>query len=307
MKINIKYGRKILNLPAKIAKIAPSASREDLCVIISLFAYSDYLDCFESVIEDFSEKIGVGVGKINSSLAFWAEAGVISVEGLNLGVETTTSLSSAPTYTGTQIKKFVEENKTVGTLFKLCQDVMGKEFNTHDHNNIIRLKSYFMFSDEYILLLLAHCVEIEKTTWSYINKTAQNLYDSGIDTYKKLEEHFAKRKDLFSLENKVRGVFGFGSRELTAKEKAIIEKWASAELDIEYIKVAYEITITKTQKASLNYCAKIVDNWLSNGIKTVEEARESEKSYQASTSTSTFETNDFFEAALRRSYSKESK
>lgn len=304
MKINIKYGRKILNLPAKIAKLAPSASREDLCVIISLFAYSDYLDCFESIIEDFSEKIGVGVNKIKTSLAFWAEAGVISVEGLSIGVETGASLSSAPTYTGSQIKRFVEENKTISTLFKLCQDVMGKQFNTHDHNNIIRLKNYFMFSDEYILLLLAHCVEIEKTTWAYINKVAQNLYDSGIDTYKKLEEHFAKRRDLFSLESKVRGVFGIGTRDLTAREKTIIEKWASAELDIEYIKEAYEITVAKTQKASLNYCAKIVDNWLSNGIKTVEDVKKSEQSYRQSESASTFDTDDFFEAALNRSYKK---
>ena len=118
MKINIKYGKKILNLPAKIVKIAPNASKEDLCVIISLFAYSDYLDNFESVIEDFSEKIGVGINKINASLAFWAENGVISVEGLNIGIESSSALSYAPTYTGAQISKFVEENKTIATLFK---------------------------------------------------------------------------------------------------------------------------------------------------------------------------------------------
>jgi DnaD/phage-associated family protein len=273
-------------------------------VIISLFAYNDYLDNFDSIIEEFSEKIGIGVNKVNSSLAFWAEAGVISVEGLNLGIEASSSLSSAPTYTGTQIKKFVESNETIGTLFKLCQDVMCKEFNTHDHNNIIRLKSYFKFSDEYILLLLAHCVEIEKATWGYINKTAQNLYDSGIDTYKRLEEHFAKRKDLFTLESKVRGVFGLGARELTPKEKSIVEKWSDAGLDIEYIKEAYNITVSKTQKASLNYCAKIVDNWLSNGIKTVENIKESEDAFKQKSSLSTFETDDFFEAALTRSYKK---
>ncbi|MBQ8163348.1 MAG: DnaD domain protein [Clostridia bacterium] len=302
MKINIKYGKKILNLPAKIVKIAPNASKEDLCVIISLFAYSDYLDNFESVIEDFSEKIGVGINKINASLAFWAENGVISVEGLNIGIESSSALSSAPTYTGAQISKFVEENKTIATLFKSCQSIMGKEFSTHDHNNIIRLKSYFSFSDEYIMLLLAHCVELDKANWKYITKTATNLYEEGIDTYKKLEEHFAKRKNALSLEGKIRDIFGIGSRELTPTEKAKIGAWSDAELDIEFIREAYNITIAKTQKASIAYTAKIIENWLSSGIKTVEDARAADDQYKKKTSISTFDTDDFFDAALRRSY-----
>ncbi|MBO5212884.1 MAG: DnaD domain protein [Clostridia bacterium] len=302
MKINIKYGRKILNLPAKIVKIAPSASKEDLCVIISLFAYSDYLDNFESVIGDFSEKIGVGINKIHSSLAFWAENGVISVEGLNIGVESASSISSAPTYTGAQISKFVEENKTIGTLFKSCQSIMGKDFNTHDHNNIIRLKNYFSFSDEYIMLLLAHCVELGKDNWKYITKTATNLYEEGIDTYRKLEEHFAKRKNALSLESKVRDIFGIGARELTPTEKTKIGAWSDAELDIDFIREAYNITIAKTQKASIAYTAKIIENWLSSGIRTAEDAKANEAQYKKNSSISTFDTDDFFDAALRRSY-----
>jgi DnaD/phage-associated family protein len=93
-------------------------------------------------------------------------------------------------------------------------------------------------------------------------------------------------------------------RELTPKEKSIVEKWSDAGLDIEYIKEAYNITVSKTQKASLNYCAKIVDNWLSNGIKTVENIKESEDAFKQKSSLSTFETDDFFEAALTRSYKK---
>jgi DNA replication protein DnaD len=52
--------------------------------------------------------------------------------------------------------------------------------------------------------------------------------------------------------------------------------------------------------------AKILDNWHTNGIKTAEDVEKSLESYQAKQklSMSTFDTDDFFEAALKRSDEK---
>lgn len=301
MKIEVKYSGKIINLPSSVAKAMGEASREDLCVIIGIYAQPDMLGAFDKYIVKFSESIGVGIEKIQKSLNFWAKHKVISIEGSLESTQITSASSSVPTYTGAQIAKFVEKNEDIRSLFLSCQAILGKEFGAHDHNNIIYLKDNYHFSNEYIMLLLAHCKELDKATWAYIRKTAQNLYDEGIDTYSRLEAHFADRKNKSSLEYKIRDLFGIGKRELSKKERAKIEKWLELELEIEYIRLAYDITVDKTGNPSLAYCARIIENWLSCGVKTAKDAKKLEENHTGGTQSS-FETNDFFEAALRRSY-----
>ena len=302
MKITVKYSGKIINLPSGVAEFAPDATREELAVIISLFADIEVLSDFDKYIGVFSERLGIGIERIQRALKFWAEKGVIEIEGMDES-KIISSSNSIPTYTGAQIAKFIEKNEDIRSLFIAAQAILGKDFNTSDHNHIIFLRDFYHFGDQFILLLLAHCKELDKANWAYIKKTAQSLYDEGIDTYSSLEAHFADRKDKSTLEYKIRDLFGIGKRELSKSEKEKVDKWIAQKLDIEFIRVAYNLTIDKTGKPSLAYCAKIVENWLCNGIRTAKDAESVENTKVGEKSS--FDTNDFFEAALQRSYKKE--
>lgn len=306
MKLEIKYSGSILNLPSRVADLAPTVSKEDLQVIISLFGYMEYFNNFESAIPQISEKLTISCEDVRASLQFWAKAGVLNIDGLNefeSKMITETTQNSVPSYTGNQIQAYIEKNKKMGELFEECQSVLGKVFNKHDYDNVIYLKENYKFSSAYILLLLAHCVDIGKSNWAYVRKLASEFYDNGISTYNKLEKHFADRKNEKTLEYKIRKLFGIGEREFIKTEKAVFEKWIKAGIDFEIIELAYEITIEKTQKASPRYADKIIDNWISNGIKTAEEARNAQSQYKAKQKAETFDADDFFEAALKRSYS----
>ena len=310
MKISIKYGGRILNLPNEVAELSSKASYEDLCVIINLFTYSEYLDSFEGAIESFSEKTGLGADVILRSLAFWSKAGVIHIEGMQEYTPVISVSNRVPTYSGAQIARFMEENKMIASLFDACQQIMGKSFTPVDYNNVIYLKDYFKLSDDFIMLLIAHCVENEKGGWAYIRKTAKNLYEDGIDTYTKLEKHFEDRKNKSSLEYKIRSIFGIGSRELSAKEKEKFGLWISAEVSEELIKRAYDTTVNNTGKPSVAYASKIIESWIALGYKSVSDVEKAEKIHKDNAPLSTFETDDFFEAALKRSeqfYKKEVK
>lgn len=301
MKINVKYSGKIINLPSGVAEFAPEASREELAVIIALFSDIEVLSDFDKYISVFSERLGIGIERIQKALKFWAEKGVIEIEGMDES-KMISSSNSMPTYTGAQIANFIEKNEDIRSLFIACQAILGKDFNTSDHNHIIFLRDFYRFGDQFILLLLAHCNGLDKANWAYIKKTAQALYDEGIDTYSALEAHFADRKNKSTLEYKIRELFGIGRRELSKTEKEKIDKWISQKLDIEFIRLAYDLTVDKTGKPSLAYCAKIVENWLCNGIRTVKDAKMLDGARVGGESS--FETNDFFEAALQRSYKK---
>ena len=305
MKLEIKYSGSIINLPSRVADLAPTVSKEDLQVIVTLLGYMEYFSNFENAIPQIADKLTISCEDVKSSLSFWVKAGVVSCDGLEEfenKMVTEAPSKGVPTYTGNQIEAYIAKNKRMGELFKECQSLLGKVFNKHDYDNVINLKEYYKFSSAYILLLLAHCVDIGKTNWAYVRKLASELYDNGIDSYKKLDRHFADRKDEKTLEFKIRKLFGIGEREFTKTEKSVFDKWIEDKIPFDLLELAYEITVEKTGKSTPRYANKIIENWISSGISTAEEARESQIRYKNKIAADTFDADDFFEAALKRSY-----
>lgn len=308
MKIEIKYAGGILNLPSSVSDIAPFATEGQLKVLLCLAGAPQYFSDLEPYITTLSQRLELTANDIKDAIAFWVAKGVLNAEGLDVAVANAIENENArqnrdPAYTGKQILDYVEKNKDFHALCNECQSVLGKSFTAQDYNNVRLLKEYYKLSDEYILLLLTHCVETERANWAYIRKTAANLYDEGISSYSKLEAHFAARHNKRSLEYKVRKLFGIGEREFTKTEKSHIEKWIALKTSFDLIKKAYDITIEKTEKLSYAYMAKILDNWHNSGLKTAEDVEKSLEQYQSKQkmSMSTFDADDFFEAALERS------
>ena len=70
----------------------------------------------------------------------------------------------------------------------------------------------------------------------------------------------------------------------------------------EMIEYAYEITVNRTQQAKLPYINKILENWYTDGYKTPDEVKNAENKTATTSAISSFNTDDFFELALQRSY-----
>lgn len=311
MKIEIKYTGGILNLPSAVADLAPVATEAQLRVLLSLAGAPQYFGDIEPYFTTLTQRLELTVDEVKDAIAFWAAKGVLAAEGLEAELKDaytsdTVSKNREPAYTGKQALAYVEKNPEFRDLCNECQKVLGKSFTAQDYNNVMQLKSYYKLSDEYVLLLLAHCVEVEKSNWAYIRKTVANLYDEGVSSYSALEKHFAARHNKRSLEYKIRRLLGIGDREFIKAEKSHIEKWIEQKLPLELLTRAYEITVEKTGKMSYAYMAKILENWQLSGIKNAEDLQKSEESYKnkQKMSMSTFDTDDFFEAALKRSNEK---
>ena len=68
---------------------------------------------------------------------------------------------------------------------------------------------------------------------------------------------------------------------------------------------AYEVTVSNTQGPSMDYANKVLENWHSAGYMTPEEvdaARAERKAQKSLPEGTSFSTDEFFEAALLRSY-----
>ncbi len=211
----------------------------------------------------------------------------------------------------------------VKNLIDECQAVCGKVFTPTDVSKIVSMKKELGFDCETILLLFFYYFEKldavgKKLTVSYVEKSAYGLYNQGIRTAESLQDYIKQVEARNSNGYRLRKLFGIGDRAFTKKEKGFFEKWlAEWAMPFELVEHAFDLTVDKTGKAGLEYMSKILSDWHDSGISTVEQAEKASADYRSSSDykkkfketekdeekpLSSFNTDEFFEKALKRSY-----
>jgi DnaD/phage-associated family protein len=117
---------------------------------------------------------------------------------------------------------------------------------------------------------------------------------------------------MHSFEGEVRKLFGMKTRSLTKREKEMLRSWVSYGFGIEIVSLAYDMTVTATNEPSAPYTHAILKRWHEEGLKTLADIQRAEKEKKAQKAASaalgnSFETDDFFKAALERSFSSDPK
>jgi len=307
MKITPVYKNRILCLPAEaVSERLASASENELRVLLAVFAEPEF------DLKEMASRLDLTENAFRRALEPW-----ISCGALICGEETAVvrkapaaqtprvSVHTAlPHYTAEELAAAASSTAGFSDLLDSCQQIFGKIFNTAETEMVIGLADHLRLDQDYILLLFTHAVEMDKKTVRYVEKMALSFYDRGITTYGGLEEEISRIRELASLEVFVRNLFGIGKRALVKKEAAILEKWIKPyAFSRELIRHAYEMTIAKAKDPSLSYANAVLENWYAKGLKTPADvdAAESERN-QGTVQKTSFATDDFYEAALRRSY-----
>ena len=108
-------------------------------------------------------------------------------------------------------------------------------------------------------------------------------------------------------------MFGMKARALTSRESKCLKGWIAMGYGIEVIRLAYEMTVNATNEPSVPYANAILERWNAEGWRTLEEiqaqldAEKAKKEGAAATDSdghsvlgNSFDTDDFFKAALER-------
>lgn len=330
MKITPIYKNRLITLPAEtVLQKLSTATKEELAVLIAVTAEPE----FETA--DICSRLDITENVFNRALAMWVDAGAVICDDIkasasknkpdedkteeknpekekNNGAKKKSSKnivihSMLPDYTNDEISDIIERRPECFELVNACQQVMGKIFNAHETSIIVGLMEHLSLSSEYILLLCTHAVQMQKKTLRYIEQLAINFYDNDVITYSALEEELKMIEERASVEAYVRGLFGMGKRALIPKEREYIKTWNDKyKFSREMISAAYEITVSKTGEANIKYANAILDNWYAAGYKNIDDVKAAEaeraKKRESEPQSSSFSTDDFYEAALLRSY-----
>ena len=314
MTLQWNFGGRVLTLPAEVAGI--DASPLQLRVLFLLASGTTGLS-------DLAASTDRKQSEIKEVLAFWQAAGVLKTDlalpAAKAAPETAQPkklprADEIPTYSLSELNAMLERRQSLRAMIEEAQQIVGKMFNTYEINILLGMVDYLELDEDYILLLLAHCMRMEKKGLRTIERYAISLVDRGITTAEALEEQVQQMEAQHTLEGKVRAVFGLKSRSLTTKEQKLIAAWASFGYGEDVIRRAYEITVDSIHEPSMQYTNAILERWHANGLNTLEEiekALETERAEKEKTAGEsskadfkTFDANDAFEAALRRSYKK---
>lgn len=329
-RIVINYGTGLAALPAEAFSYVDKAKKFDLKVLLLIASSEKYRE--GNCISAIADMLSAEEEEVSASVAFWRGTGILTSAEIE---ETTVKktertekaekekhestkeqssrqetpkrarVSDLPQYTSAELNELLARHSQVVGLIDECQNILGKIFTAADIKVIMGLVDYFGLDNDYIILLMHFAAKNEQKSLRYIEKLAVSCLDDGYTDARSLENELRAREARASFEGKIRSIFGIGTRKFNSKEKACISKWSS---DFGYgtdiIEKAYDITINATSKPSIPYAHAILERWYTNGVRTLEDAeaaiaqRESERTEEGSS----FNIDDFFNAAIERSY-----
>lgn len=320
MKLIFTYGRDAIVLPAALTEHVDKASKKDIKILLALAADPMARVDMRAASERVSKRLSLSEGELDTSLAFWRGTGLLSLAEKDERISDMPAAPLAetpvhsprviadgglPVYSSEELSEILERRAELSSLIDECQRVFGKIFNTREVGLIAGLTDFLGLEEEYILLLLSHCVRMGKRSVRYVEKMAISLHDEGVTDVHDLEERLHRIEVMADATGKLRAMFGISSRALTTKEKGMIEKWLCVmQYDESVLKMAYEITVDAIGKASISYANTVLERWYAEGYRTAEDVERAIAEYrrQKSGGNSSFDVDDFFEAALKRTY-----
>lgn len=318
IRINMNYGSGVAVLPQSAVAYIDKAKKFDIKVLLLIASSDRYrMGKYEQAIAD---ELSCEIADVQSSIVFWNGTGVISlgegVEAHKPAIEVKPEnnepkrarVSELPQYTSAELNALLQKHNNVVGLIDECQNVLGKIFTAADIKVLMGLVDYLGLDNDYILVIMHYAARNDMKSLRYIEKIAVSCIDDGFTDAKVLQEALYAREEKAQIETKIKNIFGLGSRKLTSKEQKQVDTWVNTyKYGLDVIEKAYEITVGATNKPSIHYANAILEKWFAEGIKNIDDvnalllSREQEKA----TDNKSFDVDDFFAAALKRSYSEE--
>lgn len=242
------------------------------------------------------------------SEAAMAASAPVKAESPKASVTIVRSDDGTPHYTAEEIERIFAENGELSGMIDECQNIFGKLFNPTEINKIMALTEYFRLDCEYILLLCYYCKKIGKASVPYLDKLARSLYSEGIDNVDALGDRLGELEAAADLGGYYRTLSGAGKRTFTDRESKFLAQWVKWSISSDLLKLAYEVSVDATGAPSMPYINKVLSNWREAGYTTVEQVKSAMEQYKekketrvAAAQNGSFATDEFFEAALKRS------
>lgn len=184
----------------------------------------------------------------------------------------------SPTTIDTKSLQDLSTDETFSWLCNVVEIYLDHPMLPKDLNLLAYLYGTLHFSSDLILHLYDYCINMGKKNSNYIQTVALNWHDAGISTPEEAEAASIAYSGVY---NAVSKAFALG-RALGSVEKNLVDKWQREyEMDLSVILEACNRTLLALHKPNFKYTDKILSEWNSSGIRTLQGVEQADAAYNA--------------------------
>lgn len=229
--------------------------------------------------EAISAYLSVSAADVRDCLSFWADAGLLLLDG-----EAPKALSPAPDAPVIHVRPHTQkpdraevakrgnENKEIAFLLRETQQKLGRTLRQSEASTLVWLYDDEGMSVSVLLMVIEFAISDNKANIGYIERTALDWLDNGVETPADAEQRIAeiyKNRNYFAI---MRRAFGLPDRLPGKKETELSKLWIGEwKISGDMLRAAYEICVDNTGKYNLNYISKIIKEWHQKGITKAED------------------------------------
>ncbi len=272
--------------PSQIADVFDHTEKD----ILRAFIYWERMGLLELSYNNAKELCGVRIldmpvpkrhdpapedkkGKKSSALAeasLSTEAPVSNQEGVVQNI-------TRKEYSKNQLAEFTDKDDVQELLF-IAERYIGRPLNTTEIETIFFWYDSLQFSVDLIDYLIEYCVNRGHTSIHYMDKVALGWAEIDIRTVAQAK----KSANLHSRANyTVIKALGIKGRNLVELETAMIQKWTEGyAFSLDIVEEACARTISATHQPSFEYTDRILTNWHSAGVKSMDDIKKLDETYQ---------------------------
>ncbi len=244
------------------------------------------LYCFKNMSqpidpEKMAEFFGTSVEDVTDALMFWAELGfLITDRPSKKQAENQRREKAAPVKTPkptrTEIVKRGFECPQIAFLLNEAQLKFSRTLKESEKAVLVWMYDDLGLDASLILMVIEYAMQAGKCNVNYIEKIAKDWADSGVETIADAEQKILELTNSRSAWNVMRQAFGLDMRAPSDAESKLanscILEW---KMSSELLKKAYDICIDSIGKYKASYIKTVVTAWHKQGIKTLDDLKNS--------------------------------
>lgn len=284
------------------------ASEAQVKVLLYILRHSGSALTDESV----AQALGIHPEEVRDSIEYWADKGLLaytaetisvpqglsteadSCENRSASSDSTAALSETqasapaekprPLSRATKpepgyVAKRLRTDKNLVFLMDEAQRILGKVLSNSDTATLVMLHDTDGLPVEVILMLMEHCVQIDKGNMRYIEKTGIQWASDGVTTISLAEEKIKRYSESSAAWNTVVAVFGLRmSGTPTKKQLEFSDRWINVwKFSEDMLRLAYERCVDIKGDMSLSYINGILRRWYEQGFRNPNEVLQADK------------------------------
>lgn len=234
----------------------------------------------EISIEEVAENCGMGTYDVKEALLYWADAGILlpKEQTAVYKPEEKAPQESAPAVVKAQkptrqdvARRGLEDNK-ISYLLNGAQAKLGRNLKSNETSTLVWLYDDQGLDVSLILFIIEYAVKNNKANMRFIESTAIDWINNGVDTIALAEEALNKITLGEQSWNMVCKAFGIEKRKASKKEAENAYKWvAEWKMSFEMLVAAYEACVDTKAKFTMPYVSAILENWHNSGYTSPED------------------------------------